>query len=374
MNYHAMNWVKHVFRFCLLFVLLTACQNTGESGIQKPSSMLEPAEGNQDARGFEIRECSEGHELLIFDPWNRTDTFAFYTIDKSFQEMERWAVFSTTHIGFLDALGEADRVVGSTSPDRIYHKELREKYESGEILRIGTDMEYNIESLHKLQPDLLIQSAFPGQKAKDSRIVESGINLIYLMEWLEPTALGRAEWIRVFGLLLGKSEMADSIFRNVKVQYEQLRDLVNTKEGKKPQVLVGNSFKGTWYMPGGNSYLSALAEDAGFSYPYSSTDERGSLPLSFELVAHEFKQAEFWINVSAKDLDFLLKEDERYGLFKAFKDKHVYTFNKRVRHQIANDYWESGVVNPHLVLKDLISISFPDLIDNYELYYYKRLE
>ncbi len=168
--------------------------------------------------------------------------------------------------------------------------------------------------------------------------------------------------------------MADSIFRVVKGQYEVLRDLVNTKESEKPLVLFGNSFKGTWYMPGGNSYLSALAADAGFSYPFSSTDERGSLPLSFEVVAHEFKQAKYWINVSAKNLDYLQKEDQRYGLFRAFQDKQIYTFNKRVRHEIANDYWESGVVNPHLVLKDLVSISCPELLDNYELYYYIRLE
>ncbi len=368
------NWVKYYFFIGLFIVFFASCMQSKQNDAANSGGILEPAKGNKDARGFEIVKSGNVSQLLIYDPWNRSDTFAKYVIDIKTFKNEKWAVFSTTHIGFMDALGESDRLVGSTSPDRIYNSDLRKKYADGELLRIGTDMEYNIESLHQLQPDVLIQSAFPGQKAKDARIIESGIQLIYLMEWLEPTALGRAEWIRVFGLLLGKELFADSLYNSIREEYLSLQAQIQLDDKSRPLVLIGNSFKGTWYMPGGHSYLSSLLRDAGFDYPYNKSNERGSLPLSFEVVMHDFAQAPFWINVSAKEKKDLLQEDERYGLFEAFRSGEVYSFHNRITDGIANDYWESGVVNPHIVLKDLIAISHPDLIPGYKLYYYKRLQ
>lgn len=352
-------------------VTLWGCQRFDKKAEAK--AVIGPAGDNHWARGFEIDTTQERTRLLVFDPWNRLDTFAVYDFQPDYEPPRAWAVLSTTHIGFLDALGEADRVVGCSSPDRIFQPELRDRYEKGLLVRIGNDMDYNIESLHQLHPEVLIQSAFPGQKAKDARLLESDIEVIYLMEWLEPTPLGRAEWIRVFGLLLQKNELADSVFRAVEAHYLDLKSKAHIAGLEKPQVLIGNSFKGTWFVPGGNNYQTRLIEDAGMSYSFLSNPERGSLPLSFEAVLHEFREAPVWINVSVDHLAALKSEDERYALFKAFQDQRVYGYNQRKTAGWANDYWESGVVRPDLVLQDLLIIAYPQLFQESSLYYYKQL-
>jgi len=62
-----------------------------------------------------------------------------------------------------------------------------------------------------------------------------------------------------------------------------------------------------------------------------------------------------------------------FSNFKAFKTQKVYNNIKRLNSEQGNDFWESGITRPDLVLKDLIKIFHPDLIDH-ELFYYQRLE
>ncbi len=378
----------------LVIFLSFACSNRSRStAITAVSSTgknvtVQNSEGIPEyARGFTIREGEKYTELCIMDPWSRSDTFAVYRVTNAGQKRnsikddesvlplnpKRWAVFSTTHVGFMDALGASDLIIGCTTPDRLYNEKLYHKYISGELIRIGSDMEYNFETLMVQKPDIIIQTGFAGQKAKDAMIRQSGIDIVYVMEWMEPTPLGRAEWIKVFGLLLNCESKADSVFENVKHSYSILKNKVMDIE-HRPKVIIGNNFKGTWYMPGGGNYMSQFLEDAGYSYPWSDSKESGSLALGFETVVHEFTDAPLWLNVSAKELNDLKYEDSRYTLFKAFTEGDVYSLNNRVVRGMANDYWEGAVVHPELVLADLIYIAHPDLLNGHQLVYYKKLQ
>ncbi len=339
------------------------------------------------ARGFVIREEEGYTELSILDPWNQRDTFAVYQVLKPDVAIPdhldkekilranpaRWAIFSTTHVAYLDAFGEAERVIGCTTPDRLYHSALYDKYKKGDLIRIGSDMEYNYESLVNQQPDIIIQTGFAGQLAKDARIRQTGIDLVYVMEWLEPTPLGRAEWIKVFGLLLNMESVADSIFQSIEEDYLELKGQISDQI-EHPKVLIGNSFKGTWFMPGGGNYMSEFLKDAGFFYPWYEKKESESLPLGFEAVVHEFNDAPFWLNVSARKLSDLTIEDPRYSMFRAFKEKEVYSLSNRMLRGLANDYWEGAIMQPHVVLADLIFIAHPEVLPNHKLVYYKKLQ
>ena len=112
------------------------------------------------ARGFSILPTNRGWELTLMDPWNIGEVFAKYDISADSPAFNRWAVSSTTHIGFLDALGATDKIVGCTSPDRVYNKDLVARYEAGDLHRIGSDMELNLESVLGLEPDIILQTAF----------------------------------------------------------------------------------------------------------------------------------------------------------------------------------------------------------------------
>ncbi len=65
--------------------------------------------------------------------------------------------------------------------------------------------------------------------------------------------------------------------------------------------------------------------------------------------------------------------DQKFKGFKAVKEQQLFNNDKRVNAKSGNDYWESGVINPHIILKDLIEIFHPQLIEH-DLYYYRKLE
>ena len=127
-------------------------------------------------------------------------------------------------------------------------------------------------------------------------------------------------------------------------------------------------------MPGSDSYLTKLFHDAGGDYHYKNSESTGSLPLSFEVVLDDLIDADYWIGPRAKSMKELEMMDERYTVFKAFREGNVYTFDKRMSKNGGNDYWESGITRPDLILKDIIKIFHPELLPNHELYYYKRLQ
>lgn len=323
------------------------------------------------ARGFSIWYSEDQYLLQVNDPWNKGDIMASYRIDKT-EIPERWALSSTTHIGFLDALGEADRVVGCTSPGRIYNTKLAEKYRRGELVKIGSDMEFNFESVLGVKPDIVLQTAFEGENNKDSKFKNTNLEFIYILEWMEAHPLGRAEWIKVFGILTGKSTEADSVFNKIAKEYTTLKSKAGD-ENDKPTVMIGNNFNGVWFMPGGKNYMCRYLEDAGYSYSYYDSGKEGSLALNFENVLKDFRSADIWLGVSARNMEGLLNDDSRYNLFEAFKTGEVYSLNGRLSSELGNDFWESGVVYPNSVLADLVSISHPDLLPGYQLVYYKKL-
>jgi len=135
------------------------------------------------------------------------------------------------------------------------------------------------------------------------------------------------------------------------------------------------NYRGIWYVSGGNSYVARLVNDAGASYYWSKNKKTGSLPLSFESVLDNQQETDFWLNPgSAKGLEELGDFDERYSIFKSFRNKQVYNNNKRIGPGGGNDWWESGVMHPDRVLKYMIRIFHPALLPGYEMYYFRQLQ
>ena len=106
-------------------------------------------------------------------------------------------------------------------------------------------------------------------------------------------------------------------------------------------------------------------------------NQRGSgwLNLDFEIVFSKGWDADFWIGVANfSSLEEMKGMDERYAGFEAFKNKNVFTYTARVNENGANDYFESGQMNPDRLLADHIKILHPQSLPDYELYYYKKLK
>ena len=120
--------------------------------------------------------------------------------------------------------------------------------------------------------------------------------------------------------------------------------------------------------------MSHLIGDAGGQYLWEEDEGTGGLQLGFEAVYANALEAEFLINPDvAHSIQDILDKDERLKELNSIKLGNVYNSINRTAREQANDYWESGIVNPHLILADMIHILHPELLPDHELVYYKKI-
>lgn len=288
--------------------------------------------------------------------------------------VESFVSMSSTYLPFLEQIGKLESVVAVDDPTYIYNKTIRLWAAEGIIETVGGTMggDEDIEKLIELNPDIVMTSASSTALGSNPKLKETGIKVVENADYLEQSPLGRAEWGLFVAAFFDLEKVAADHFNKVVQEYEEVKALTQNLE-KKVTVFNNTDYQGTWYMPGADSYPAQLLQDAGAEFVFA--DHPGStVPLSFEAVFEQAKEADFWINVGfTGDLQSLLAMDSRYSEFKAFKDGNVYNFNARANENGGLDYYESGVANPHLVLKDLVKIFYPDLLPEHELYYYQQL-
>src|SRR5690606_10689351 len=155
-------------------------------------------------------------------------------------------------------------------------------------------------------------------------LTDAGIPLLLNAEWLETTPLGRAEWVKLVAALTNKEAIVNEKFRQIEERYLSLTALTKTVSNK-PSVIIGMPFKGTWFVPDGDSYMTRFLSDAGCSYKWSDITGKGSLALNFETVAPEALKADFWLNVGyVHSKEEILSKDVRYAHFRPFKNENIF--------------------------------------------------
>jgi iron complex transport system substrate-binding protein len=231
----------------------------------------------------------------------------------------------------------------------------------------------NFEQILREKPEVLMVTGFNGVDKTALRVQEAGIPVVYNYEWVEKTVLGRAEWIKFFGELFDCREKADSIFNEIKSEYIKCAEMA-IKVTEKPTVLSGTPYKGTWYIPGGQTFMAEFFRNSGMNYFYKDNKDNFSLSLSLETVMRNFLSADIWVGVDVKTYDELSAQDERLMLFKPANNKKVYYHLNRTTKTGGNDFWESAMLRPDILLKDFIYIAHPDLLPDWELYYLGTVE
>lgn len=282
---------------------------------------------------------------------------------------------SSMHIALADFAGVADRITGLGSLAYVSSPEVRKNIKDGKVTPVGIDAGMNDELILTMHPGVLIAMGNPDAGfGRYKTLTDAGIPVLLNAEWLESTPLGRAEWVRLMGALVDKEDLVDKKFDSVARAYNQLAQIGRGASGK-PHVIIGMPFKGSWFVPAGESYMAEFLRDAGAAYKWSDSHGVGSLALNFESVAPEALTAGYWLNVGYVDTKKeIMDKDGRYGSFRSFRTGDVYNNNKMTNDQGSNDYWESGAVNPQIVLADMIRILHPDLLPGHQLVYYKQLQ
>ena len=331
----------------------------------EPDSIFTP----KYAKWFRIEYYSDHKKAVVLDPWNGGKTLASYTLSNiSYSDnsaiqipIRSVAVGSCTQVAFIDNIGEVKTIKGVCSSNLIYCPTIRQRVADGTCNDLGDSFSIDYERTLLINPDVVFVTAYNQTDAHTLRLKESGLPVIGTVEWIEPDVLGRAEWIKFFAAFYNKEVCADSVFNSVESEYLRLKDLAS-QATDKPSVLPGLTFKGTWYMPAGNSFMSQLFTDAGGDYKFATDSTSGSLPLGFEYVVKNFSDCDVWVGLDIDSYAELLERDCRLSVFKAFKNKNVWNQNKRRTATGGNDFWENGVVHPDYLLQDLITIFHPTLL------------
>ncbi|MGM0546463.1 MAG: ABC transporter substrate-binding protein [Bacteroidota bacterium] len=377
----------------VLFLGILGCeaQQKNETKTQKPhpdSVQFTHKSEVKYADGFRISYHQNYKLLEVIKPFqDKVDTLRYALVPREMAgeievgdattipiPIESLLTTSTTHVGLADMIDATEVITGMAGADYVYHEGLQRRLQEGEVLALPQG-ELNKEEVLSLNPDLLMVSG--GQASEFDNLqmlMDSDIEVLVNSEWLETTPLGKAEWVKVLGVLLDKEKLANEKFEKVRQEYHRLKSIAE-EVSEKPMVINNMPYKGAWFVSGGNSFTAQFLKDAGADYPWFDSEEEGGLRKSFEVVYELGLEAEFWINPgAAESKDDIVSKDSRFKDFKSVKTGEIYNNNKRMSSSGGNDFWESGVVHPERVLADLIKIFHPELLPEHSLYYYQQID
>jgi iron complex transport system substrate-binding protein len=336
------------------------------------------------AQNFKICPLETGYKLVIkyssteseYYLFNDTATIPNHLANKTIirTPVKSAVAFSSTQWSVFQKLGEIDRVKGILESNYTKNEEILALVAEGRITDVGMSTNVNAEKLINIQPDLILYTPYPG--IDFSHLGElSGATMLSFPDYLESHPLGRAEWMKVVGLLCGKEKETKEWFDNVVRRYETLSERCSSVEAK-PTVFSDLPFENQWYVPGGKSYIAKIFADAGGDYVWKDNKSAGSLHIDAESVLLKAQQADFWRVINSYDTPFtyerLEKENELYPLFKAFEKRQLLVCDVR-----ECGYFEKSQYEPDVLLADFIYHFHPELLtdewENYTPTYFKLL-
>ena len=271
---------------------------------------------------------------------------------------QRVVALSSAQIGYMLRLGLESRIVGVGEGKYIADSALYARVAAGEVTEVGNGPTLSLEKLVALKPDWVMSFATGGGQDDYERIEALKLPLMLTSEWQEDSPLAKAEWIKLYGKMFGVEALADSIFEQSKNAYLQAAGKEipgQARDDNKacPRVLVGMSYGGVWYAPGGNSFTARLIKDAGGCYLWAADTSR-ELQLSLEEIMKVADSADVWVNPGMfASPDEILTAEPRVKYIKAFKEKRVCQNDGRKGPGGGNDFYESAVAYPAEILTNL---------------------
>lgn len=373
--------MKNIF-YILCIIALVSCKKevkTKSNATTKVENTIEYA------NGFKIIPFNGFKKLVLQSPLSDVkEEYLIVTKGQKVPEnnnlkviktpIKRIVVTSTTHIPMIELLHEENSIVGFPNTKYVSSIRTRALIDAKKIQELGKEQAINTEMLIELNPELVVGFTLGGEDKMFQAVTKFGIEVIYNGDWLENTPLGRAEWIKFFGLLFDKEEKADTIFKKIETEYNSAKKLALTIKNK-PTVLSGVMTKDQWHLPAGESYVTQFLKDANVNYPWINTKGTGSLNLSFEHVLDKAQHATIWLSPGYKEsFEQLEKANTHYQQFDAFKNKQVYNFTSKKGATGGVIYYEKAITEPQIILKDIIKVAHPELLPNYSPFYLSVLK
>ncbi|MDR3137325.1 MAG: ABC transporter substrate-binding protein [Tannerellaceae bacterium] len=380
-----MKTVVMLRRIPALWCIVSVCVFLSSCGLRKKDQSKVGEEGLsfEYAKGLWIEE-QEGYVTVeVKDPWNGGVLQRYVLVERGKERpveslglgtvirvpLRRAVVYSSVHVGMMEALGVTDAIVGVCEAEYIGVETVRQRIREGAVADLGVSSSPNVERMLELETEAVIASPF--RDGGYGSVEKTGIPVIELADYMEAHPLGRVEWLRFLGLLLGKEVEAEAVFKETAARYEALKSRVEGVE-YRPRVFAELPYGGTWWVSPSGGYMAWLFRDAGAEYVFEDREGSEALPLSAETVLDEAIDADIWLIKYNREEPLtytsLAGEHPSYRLFDAFKKRQVFAC-----HTGQCPYYEEVPLHPDWLLADFIEIFHPELNGGHTLRYYTPL-
>ena len=372
---------KIIYLLVLNLVILLALQ--GCNADKSTNNIEGKSKKLTHARLFKIKEIDEHTTLVdLINPWDTTTYLGHFALVERGHEaapktpdyynqievpIKNSVVYSGLHTALINELGALESVSGVCDADYITDSATIQNIRNGKIKDCGRNNAPILEKIISLKPEAIILSPYFNSN-EDTKYKPLGINVIQAADYMEKTPLARAEWIKLFGLLYGASEKADSIYSEIETKYNEIKTTAQNSR-TKPTVLFDRIYSGGWDVPTSGSVTGNLIEDAGGVNPFAKYKNGGSAHLTAEEVLHTAHDADVWLirySGTPLTLKSLAKENDIYSKFKCYKTENIYIANS-----LTSQLFEDGAFHPERILLEMFKIIHPELNNEPTVYYNK---
>lgn len=373
---------KNIIILCLAITLLL-CVGCGEVKKYGDESFTTTVYEPHYASGFVIDADDNGNTLIrVSQPWQggavEEQSLAIFATEDAARgydgeyivgAADRIVCMSTSYIAMLDAIDMAGAVVGVSGKQYVMNERVAA---NPKVEDVGYDSNLNYELLVSLNPDVVLMYGVTAENgAVTAKLRDLGIPYLYLGDYVEESPLGKAEWLVAIAEIVGCRERGVAQFEAIEERYNAVKSGVVRSE-QAPKVMFNLPYQDVWYMPSDESYMVQLVTDAGGDYIYRGKNtSRGSKGVSLEEAYMLVADADIWLNVGqCSTMDDLHRAAPHFVNTRVVQSGEVYNNNRRRTRAGGSDFWESAIVRPDVVLRDLATIIAGG---EGELYYHQQL-
>ena len=372
--------IKIVKPFVLLLAILALLSSCFRSG-QGAGNVLEQQDSVITAARLLSMQRTEGYTLVTVGDPRRGGVLHRYVLVPASAALpenlpegtlvrtpvKNALVYSSVHTSLLRELHALDAVKGVVDSQYFIDKDITDGVVAGTIADCGNSMNPTVEKVINMAPDAIMLS--PYQDASYGQIASLDIPIIECADYLEYDPLGRAEWVKFYGELVGKRAEADSLYNAVVTAYHAVKE--KAAADTRPIVVTEMVINGVWNVPGGQSYMARILTDAGGRYLWADDKNTGSLALDFNQVLAVAHDAEYWFikwtNITTlKDLQGAYELNKEMA---AFQNKRVYVCDTD-----KTRFFDRIPFHPDVLLREFATILHPELFPDAENQFYHHLD
>lgn len=331
-----------------------------------------------------IPKGKEGDETVARLALQRTSGMGC-TTDTVRTPVERSAVFIAPHCQLMYELGCQQAIRGVCDLDYINIPDVKKRAASAgnaaagnSIVDCGSSMAPDIERIIALNPEAILLSPFENSGGY-GKLDKLHIPIIEAADYMESSPLGRAEWMKFYGMLFKKDgnapktalaascePKADSLFAKIEKEYLKLKaEAAGYPKGLS--ILTERKTGNVWYVPGGQSTIGILLKDANARYIFEDDEHSGSLAMSPEQILAKGKQVDVWafkyFGGAPLSQAQLLQEYDGYKALAAFNRGNIYQVDTSTV-----PYFELTSFHPELLLREFIILAHGERFGKLKFY------